>query len=124
MQSLCALLVATSTSLREAPRSARPTPNRPPKVVVVPPAPATSVPSWPEVVTAAPTRPDEPLLSVADLDRLPPTWPKVAVIEPTRPWVLPDKTWRAIAESRWNLDVSFEPGHEYVGVRVVLPFGS
>ena len=43
---------------------------------------------------------------------------------PPRRWILRDETWKAMANSRFNLDVDLRPGHEYIGVRVVLPFGS
>ena len=49
---------------------------------------------------------------------------QVALSEPPRPWVLSDKTWRSIAESTVNVDLSLERGNEYIGVRFVLPFGS
>ena len=49
---------------------------------------------------------------------------QVALSEPPRPWVLSDKTWRAIAESTVNFDLSLDRGNEYIGVRFVLPFGS
>jgi hypothetical protein len=129
IQSLCALLVATTASVRDVPlpRShAAPHLLKAPAGASLPektPSPEKTVAAAPEVLAAA-ARPHELPVTVDDLDRPRPGWRSVAVIEPTRPWVLPDKTWRAIAESRWNVDVSFEPGHEYIGVRVVLPFGS
>lgn len=117
------MLVVTTASVREVPLPLLPAPPHLPKALAVLPAPQKAVEPSPEVA-AVPARLDEPLLTVDDLDRPSPGWRSAAVIEPTRPWVLPDKTWRAIAESRWNVDVSLEPGHEYIGVRIVLPFGS
>ncbi len=118
------MLVATTASVREVPLPRLPAPPHLPQALAVPPAPQKAVVERLPEVAAVPARLDESLLTVGDLDGPPPGWRSVEVIEPTRPWVLPDKTWRAIAESRWNLDVSLEPGHEYIGVRIVLPFGS
>lgn len=50
--------------------------------------------------------------------------PDVALTPPTRRWILRDETWKSMANSRFNLDVSVMPGEEYIGLRVVLPFGS
>ena len=63
----------------------------------------------------------EPDLTLKDLEE------PVTDVELTAPpprWILRHETWKAMAESRYNLDVSLEPGREYIGVRVVLPFGS
>ena len=48
----------------------------------------------------------------------------VDLTPPPRQWILRDKTWKAMANSRYNFDLNLVPGHEYIGVRVVLPFGS
>src|SRR5437867_4509304 len=83
----------------------------------------------PEVIPdVSPCQPDaapkEVEASVSDLERSQPGLRAASIVEPTRQWILPDKTWRAMAESRWNFDVSLDPGREYVGVRFILPFGS
>jgi hypothetical protein len=64
------------------------------------------------------------LTSTSDLKPTLPPERSVALSEPPRPWVLSDKTWRSIAESTVNIDVSLDRGDEYIGVRIVLPFGS
>lgn len=53
-----------------------------------------------------------------------PEGPPVILNDPPRRWILSDKTWQSMAESRFNVDWSLDRGHEYIGVRIVLPFGS
>jgi len=62
--------------------------------------------------------------NASDLKPALPPEPSAALSEPPRPWVLSDKTWRSMAESRVNFDWNLDRGHEYIGVRIVLPFGS
>ena len=68
--------------------------------------------------------PPEPAISVNDLDRSLPTLRNAVLTAPPRRWILRDETWKAIANSRINLEVDLQRGHEYIGIRVVLPFGS
>ena len=79
-------------------------------IAIEPPAEPPSVP--------------EPAGVVNNLDRSLPTLRNAVLTAPPRRWILRDETWKAMANSRFNLDVDLQPGHEYVGFRVVLPFGS
>jgi hypothetical protein len=65
-------------------------------------------------------------VTVRGSDRKPVAQPHrpISLTEPRRPWLLPDKTWQAMANSRVNLDVALEHGQPYIGVRFALPFGS
>jgi hypothetical protein len=96
------------------------------------PNPAKQLPEFPAAVACV----DEPLttplpvseeVSTTSSSGLTPAQPPerpVTIIEPTRRWVLSDKTWRSIVESTVNIDVCLDRGDEYIGVRIVLPFGS
>ena len=48
----------------------------------------------------------------------------VSLAPPPAAWILRDETWKAMANSRFNIDVNLQHGHEYIGVRIVLPFGA
>jgi hypothetical protein len=66
-----------------------------------------------------------PIVTPADFIAPPPSMIRnVDLTPPPRQWILRDKTWKAMANSRYNFDLNLVPGHEYIGVRVVLPFGS
>ncbi len=68
--------------------------------------------------------PPEFAITVNDLDRRLPTLRNAVLTAPPRRWILRDETWKAMANSRFNLEVDRQPGHEYIGIRVVLPLGS
>jgi hypothetical protein len=54
----------------------------------------------------------------------PPPDRPVLLTAPPRPWVFSDKTWRAINDSWVNIDMGFDREDRYVGVRIIVPFGS
>ena len=111
---LVGLFAAPDETPRVRPHASKQWPNVPAALACVEEPSTTELPACEEATTT----------SSSDLKPVRPPESPVTLNEPPRSWVLSDKTWRAMAESRVNFDVNLDRGHEYIGVRIILPFGS
>jgi hypothetical protein len=89
-----------------------------------PPITATVV--CPDQPSRNPKPADSGAVVVRGSDAQPVSTPErvVSLTEPSKPWLFSEKTWQAINHSPVNIDMGFDREDQYIGVRVVLPFGS